>query len=617
MMLSLYRIALFAVSVTAVVSGFWSDQAAAGEFVLVRDGQPAATIVVAAAPTAAAAFAAQEIQYHVQKITGAVLPIKSDADKVDGVRVLVGPSKAVAQSGVDVGQFKDQEYLIRFDNDTLILVGKDVPSQANVAKANDWTSPSGTRLPPPSMQTDQATSYAVHDFLERFCDVRWFGPGELEMVVPTTATLAVEPKEIHRSPGFVYRHPWGPQKIITEQWNHASGPEIDLFFARLRAGGEQYSVNHSFDGYYDRFWEKNPNHPERFVAAHHDWFAREKNSDGTRRPEQMCFSNQGLVDQTVADARKFFDSGKAEAGAKAEGNYFGVVPMDRLSWCLCPACQAHLTRDRNQQEFSDGIASDYFFAFVDKVAREVGKTHPDKFIATLAYSDYAYRPLKVDLPPNVSVQMCLQIRHPWAPGIQENDHHFYRDWVDHDKGRRFYVWLYYHFPEFDEAFHCFPGFCAHHLDKEIKMYARDGIRGAFLNNLGEQVDLYITLKLFDDPSLNIDTLLDDFFGRYYGAAGEPLKRMYLRIEEIFSDPANYPEEVRTNLTGQYHQTEEMAWKYLGTEPRMAELAAMMAEAEQAPVDAVEKQRVALFRKAIWDYMVEGRQQYLAKQQENP
>ena len=42
----------------------------------------------------------------------------------------------------------------------------------------------------------------------------------------------------------------------------------------------------------------------------------------------MCYSNQGLIDQVVADARKFFDGQGAEAGAEAAGKYFAMVPMD-------------------------------------------------------------------------------------------------------------------------------------------------------------------------------------------------------------------------------------------------------------------------------------------------
>ena len=41
----------------------------------------------------------------------------------------------------------------------------------------------------------------------------------------------------------------------------------------------------------------------------------------------------------------------------------------------------------------------------------MAKTHPDKYLSTLAYSEYAYYPRKVHLEPNISVQMCLHARH--------------------------------------------------------------------------------------------------------------------------------------------------------------------------------------------------------------
>jgi hypothetical protein len=123
------------------------------------------------------------------------------------------------------------------------------------------------------------------------------------------------------------------------------------------------------------------------------------------------------------------------------------------------------------------------------------------------------------------------------------------------------------------------------------------------------------LKLLDDPSLEVDALLDEFFTRYYGTAAGPMKRLYHRIEDTFCNSVNYPEDVQKNRNKQFHQTEEMAWKYLGTEARMAELGALMDEATRAATGETQKQRVALFRKAVWDHMVEGRKNYLAKQQQ--
>jgi hypothetical protein len=624
---------LVAILLISVATAARSTTAQAGEFVLVREGQPAATIITAVALTDAAAFAAQELQYHVQKSTGATLPIKSDADKVEGTRILVGPNAAANQLGVDPSQFKDQEYVIRFVDNSLILLGKDAPARTNVEKATNWTTASGGKIPPPPWSDQQGTSYAVHDFLERFCSVRWFGPGDLEMVVPKAQTLAVQTHDVRRAPAFPYRvgYVQTPFTAIGQaQANNPSVADMALLWARLRLGGEKYTCSHAFYGFYDRFWQKNPQCPNLFVASHSDWFGTGYSSDTLKRfkgqPPEMCFMNQGFIRQVVDDARAFFDGRGLPNGEPGAGDYFGLGPMDNRDWCRCPVCRPRFDPKREthpEQEkgyYSNGYASDYWFTFVNKVAREVAKTHPDKFVATLAYADFAYYPDDVRLEKNVSVQMCLHVRNWWAPGREENDLRFYRDWVSHADGRRLYLWNYYLFPDLlgkMNGFHCFPGFSAHTLDRQIKMFARDGIRGMFIDSLSDQVDSYVTFKLLDDPSLDVNDLLEDFFMRYYGAAGGPMKRMYLRIEEIYSTPANYPEEVQKSRDKDFHQTEEMAWKYLGTEDRMAELGKLMTDAEQADTSAVERQRVAIFRKAVWDYMVHGRKMYLAKQHKQP
>ncbi len=105
-------------------SGGWPETAHSAEFALTRDGKPQVTIVIAAAPTPAATFGAQELQLHVQKITGAILPISNDTEQVTGPRILVGPSVATSRLGLEESQFADQEYLIRFLARGLVLLGK-------------------------------------------------------------------------------------------------------------------------------------------------------------------------------------------------------------------------------------------------------------------------------------------------------------------------------------------------------------------------------------------------------------------------------------------------------------------------------------------------------------
>jgi hypothetical protein len=599
-------------------------------FLMVRNNKPESTIVIAKEPTPSAQLSALELQYHIYKITGAMLPIVTDDTKVDGRRILVGESAMTRELGIKGSDFKSQEYLVRITPDTIVLMGQDwqetkdnlkeagistVFSNINDSRIKlDYGKLTGTEsknITLPGFFDDQGTCYAVYDFLERFCGIRWYGPTELGMVHPTMRTLSFDSKEIHRSPAFAHREgsmitPW---PILQELWNNPSAEECYLYMRRLRTGGDKWAGNHSFRSFYDRFLKKNPEHPELFEGEHPEYFAQGR-SDGER---QFCYTNPDFIERVAQDARDFFDGKGIKGFAPAMGDYFAVVPMDNNAWCLCPNCQAELEKDKQSSNphFSNGRASGYMFGFINNVAKELKKTHPDKYISALAYWDYACFPERIQLESNVAVAPCLQTRIYWGPNIVRNDIKFYKRWVE-KKDRPIYLWLYYCFPEENAlggGYQCFPGFMAHTASRQIKMYHEDGVKGLFLCGIGEQVDFYITMKLLDDPELDIDEILDEFFTSYYGASAEPMKNLYLRIEDIYSNPENYPPEVRTEER-QFHQNEEIAWKYLGTEERMAELGELMQKAKQLAITDVEKQRVQLFEIGVWNYMLEGRKKFL-------
>ncbi|MBT7299176.1 MAG: hypothetical protein HN849_06680, partial [Victivallales bacterium] len=96
---------------------------------LVLNRVPKATVVLAADPTPAASMAARELQEHVRLITGAELPIVRDGASVDGIRILVGESKATRALGLRSNDFASQEYLIRATGRTLVLMGRDEPAK--------------------------------------------------------------------------------------------------------------------------------------------------------------------------------------------------------------------------------------------------------------------------------------------------------------------------------------------------------------------------------------------------------------------------------------------------------------------------------------------------------
>jgi hypothetical protein len=606
---------------------------------LTRRGEPSATIVIDKTPTRSAQFAALELQWHVREISGATLPIVRGDAPTSGVRILVGDSPAAAALGLRGRDLPAREYVLRFLPDTLVLLGRDADDRGEVRYgASDLTAHTTW----PSFYEDRATCFAVYDFLERFCGVRWFNPSAIGMACPWHRTLTVSGADVRRQPDFRYsdfggnflagnaeaygvdgsplwdgdlpgaaphrdainRLAWGDENASVLARRQA----CRLFLHRMRAGGEKFAANHSFYGYYQRFWEKSPAAPDEFVERRPDYFA--KGQQGM--PNQMCYTDSGFIAQVVQDARDFFDGRGKHVGAQAMGDFFALVPMDNGDWCRCPACQAELNQaELSNPCFNTGYASDYFFGFANKVAREIRKSHPDKYIAALAYAQYAYYPVRVRLEPNIAVMLCLALRNNFDTVGIANERKVLDSWADREKNRPLYAWLYYCFPQevaTNGRWHCFPGYFAHTVDQWFKTFHRDRIRGAFFCGFGGDVEAYVTFKLMDDSSQSIDALLDDYFTRYYGHAAAPMKELYLAMEETYSNPASYPPHFVLR-----HQTQQVAWESLGTEARMAAFARLMDQARAAAVTDVEKERVALFDEMYWSYMVAGRRQYVDRQ----
>ena len=95
------------------------------EVTLVSEGKSNTSIIVAQNPTPSAELVALELQYHIRKITGATLPIKTDIEDITGTRILVGQSKQTETLGIKGDDFKSLEYLIQFRPSTIILIGRD------------------------------------------------------------------------------------------------------------------------------------------------------------------------------------------------------------------------------------------------------------------------------------------------------------------------------------------------------------------------------------------------------------------------------------------------------------------------------------------------------------
>lgn len=589
-----------------------------------------ACIVISPDPTSSVRLAATELQYFIHKTTGFCPEIISELPSEKTRAIFVGKSAYTEKMKYPDRPFEEQEYLIDITPGHLVLIGQDEDYQSdaerNKGRDNNGLSPEKDRLvlnyaaatgdssvkdvmfALPSIYDAQGTCYAVYDFIERFLGVRFFGPHPENVFIPAAKKIKIDRQQIRRTPAIKHRHTtytfdW---PLIKDQYIGASVEMQQLFLRRLRIGGRKWASNHAFTGY-----------QARFLQTHPEYFAKGRGGGASER--QFCYTNPGFIRQVAQDAVNYFKGGGTIAEQVALGDYFAVVPLDNASWCTCNACQQELALDKENivgEHFNCGTATHYMWNFINNVAREVKKEVPDKKIAALAYHVYAYLPKDVELEDNISVAPCLHPRNYWAPGMERNEMSFYKAWIEESKksGRDIYLWNYLCFPTergLVTDFHVFPGFNIHKTSEQLRMYASDQVKGIFLCGTGEQLDFYITMKLMDDPSLDTDVLLDDFFTNYFGSAASAMKQFYLKIESVYSNPKNYPEEIQTK-DAQYHQTEELAWKYLGTKEVMDELGEYIADARKTASNEIEKSRVESWVKGIWEYMMEGYHAYNQK-----
>ena len=600
--------------------------------------------MVARQPTRAAQLAAFELQHHLRLISRATLPIVPDDATVPGVRILVGESAATKTLGLTNDSFAHQEYLIRFLPDTLVLMGRDKDDRKRVDY--DYLTNHGAVETWPGLYDEQGTMYAVYDFLEKFCGVRWINPSDFGTLYSVNATVTVKGDESRRKPFMAFRGGSAAGESAGYQygggfWRQgtdgataymaaayprlaASCPDVKqreglplraqnrLFQYRMKAGGDQRQCNHSFYNYYERFQKKDH---KNFESSHPEYFAQGYQGD---EPPQLCYGNPATIAQVVADARDYFDNGgyrKPMCGIGAPGyqwgkDYFALEPMDNSSFCRCKVCEPQFELNREGASHH----STYWFRFVNAVAKEIKKSHPNKFISTLAYGSHEGLPTGFDIESNVAVHFCISGNRMGAGGAQLLKDQFSRleEWRAKQSKTPMYLWLYNTFPKEiadNSRFYCFPGFFAHETKRQFEAFHKLGIQGIFHCGFNGEVDNYVTYKLMDDPTLDIEKLLEGYFSAY-GPAAKPLSAWYELIERRYADPSLLPREGEKPYSG--HQTVDVAWKCLGTPETMDKLGALMGEA-RSKATGVFAQRLALTELGEWNYMRAGSDSYLERQ----
>jgi len=606
----------------------------ANEITLVKDGKPVSEIVIPEKPTRSVQMAAFELQHLVRLITGAKLAVTSRPGKAQ-LPVYLGPAKE--------DKFVREQYRVSIRKDAIRLAGNDSLDFGKVDYKNARTYPGtyNNYVTPDYYYNYHSTLYAVYDFLENSCGMKFYSFGDDGLVYTPRRTLTVKTGERTYEPGCpMFRYAGTHYR---DSVRRTTPEERALLALRWRMNVMCGEVNHMTDSLIWRYWGPARGYEKVFIEKRPQYFIRgyEKmpTGDSSRLypkndppPAQVCTSHPDVIRYFASEAQKVYETAHGKRpfidgvrfrllkALDGKAFYYPVQEADNSYFCQCPECSKLFA----QVEGFDRYAYVHL-DFVNKVAREVGKINPDIRISTLAYNKaLAYPdPKLLKLEPNIAVQMCLGV-HSWMhPQIYNRQHAIYKSWVKNEgKERPLTVWTYILSPD-DEArraynYRNFPVMFPWQAGRIYKEFMRDGIQGVFLE-LCTKVNLlegYVAMRLAFDPAQDPDEIIDEYFRLYYAEAAEPVKAFYREIENITWNWKNYPQREINAYAARNGwcsaamsiHTQKVNWA-LGTPERMAKLQQIADRIKASAKTPAVRKRVDIFLKDIWDRALQGRREF--------
>ena len=514
----------------------------AADTFLIENGQPRAEIIIAEKPARMTKLAAKELQTYLEKISGAKLEVRT-TPTAGKAHIFLGKSShtealKLATNGLENGAFR-----MASGADWLALVGPDddfVPiepwgrmrSTAEQARVNGefdtitgdtfWNNFSGRYMRYHQKRDvwaydDAGTLNAVYAFL-RGLGVRWFAPGELGEVVPRQATIVLPGVNKTVKPDFGMRR-------FMFYTDHTGIGEKAIWTLRLglnqghKIGGIT-QICHGMKFVLMRDEMKRA-HPEMYLLT---GGKRDTTTKGAGYPD---LNSPLFFEQQLKYSRVMFDHFREPMISIDLVDGYGGLTSDDPKW------RAQLTPERGWA----GTMSDQVWGYINRVALELYKSHPDRLVSGLAYSAYKTPPAKLDkLSPNLVLIETRQRQSFWDEG-KRSEHRTLREaWMKKLTSGKYLTWDYTINARSEQAgrpviytqqiARDLRELKGHTLGEMIEIYDHPAGKEASFGYdpfALEHLNLYVTARLWWDAEQNLDALLADYFASYYGPAAKPMQ----------------------------------------------------------------------------------------------
>jgi hypothetical protein len=364
---------------------------------LVRDGKPLADIVIRADAPSGILRAAEDLQQHLVRMSGATLPIVTAPSPEVERHAYVGESEFTRALGFALGAFDNSGFRIVARDGHVILAGVDLQRQPspysvpgeglkkwqalcgeafNYGRGGEGSGAFNREL---DLWTndDLGSWYAVAELLEQL-GVRWYMPYEDGTVIPETPTVTVAEQDLRREAAFARREfcYYGAMRDDAEgiRW-----------FKRMKLGNHTIIVyNHTTDDIFGPA-EQKEKHPE-YLACDADGKPYGGYPDGHGMPR---FSHPAFR-RAAANYMNHRLAAVPELTAITIGPPDGGVKLDARDLPLYGTPE-----DTVAQKASNAMWDFHVF-----LAGELKKAHPGKFLLYMTGAGANLFPTNIETFPD-------------------------------------------------------------------------------------------------------------------------------------------------------------------------------------------------------------------------
>lgn len=403
--------------------------------------------------------------------------------------------------------------------------------------------------------------YAVYHFIETYLKCRKWAPNE-PVECPNLKELKIKlPIDINESPSFQYRevHSTAIKDQEYMDWN------------KLHYLEELWGLwGHSYHKLVDpEYYKTNP-----------EYFAFFK---GKRRPEQLCLSNEKVMEESIKTLEKLFQENPT-------AQYWSISPNDEIGYCECDLCAPI--------NHSEGGPQGPLVKFINKIAEK----YPDKKFTMLAYGATSRPTLKTKPRENVIIFLSNIDAYRNDPIGEEKSAASFRNnlegWLQQTPN--VLIWDYY--TQFTNYLAPFPDVL--NITENLNFYHQMKVEGIFAqlggSNYVHQNELktYILAKKLWNNEENAALLLDEFLKGYYHNGAPYIKEYLLKIKNYLNESGRNL-DIYGNPVNEYNT-------YL-TPEIMDELSNLFDKAELAETDSMIKHRIHKLRLAFdFTYLQQAR-----------